>query len=128
MEADVLVDTIAAALYRGDRPYAIELAEDYSKACEERGYDAAHNDIRKAIDDLAEYEGEHQVWFHTKDGLRVLGRIAFSNGWPREWKRPCCTRPSLAVDDVSACLKAVDVRTYHFMSRAQDGKPVYVEL
>lgn len=77
-----------------------------------------------------EFERTADVYFETKDGLRVLGKIEPRGFWPMVWKRAARSkRRGLMAEDAQPSFEPIEIRTYERSpERAQDGRPVYVEI
>jgi hypothetical protein len=126
-----LVDQVAAALPRDDPNFARELVDIARLRWVAEGRDQCRRELELARDFELDLKRRANVWFETKDGLTMLGEIDSNKYWPPIWKRACRpSRPPHAVScDEVPCFDFIEVRTYARSSRrAEDGRPIYVEV
>jgi hypothetical protein len=132
-ESESLVDTIAAALMRGDTEYAYLRAQRFYSKAHAAGAEAA----RKSARDYEEEEnrrnaefGHGKVEFRTRDGLRAIDKLTLGryDYYQRIWKRACKTETRGLMDE-STPFSTIPVRTYEFRGERTDrGVPVYEEM
>lgn len=123
-----LSERIAAAFMRGDAEYSRELINEARKRWETEGRYQQQRDAEKKHDLDLEFYRRAEVYFETKDGLRVLGSIESRHGWPHVWKRACRRAYDEVRFNAGANYESIEVRNYELQSeRAKDGRPVYLE-
>jgi hypothetical protein len=126
-EVFTLANRVAAAFMREDPEYARELINNERLRWEAAGRDQHRRDVEKCRDAEMEFERTANVYFETKDGLRVLGEIEPRGHWPRIWKRACRVKRTGLIEDTPG-FEPIEVRTYERSAdRAKDGRPVYIE-
>lgn len=128
-EVFTLTDRVAAAFLRGDIEYARELINGARLTWEATGRESVARELRQARDFDVTFHHEADVYFQTKDGLRVLGKIEPKRHWPVVWKRACHGKHDFARLDSPPNFEPREVRTYEYSGeRADDGRPIYREV
>jgi len=124
-----LVDRLAAAFMRGDIECARDIADDFLRRCEARGYRKKEEDLAGQSRDEMRFSREANAWFETKDGLMCVKMIESSQGvFPQIWKLACHTQESIKDFEAPPAYKPIEVRTYEFKRRHKDGRPIYTEI
>lgn len=133
-DAESIVDSVAAAIARGDFDYAYTRAQDALNKSAERATDKA----RKHAQDMAEEENRMRAQFgHGKAEFRTLdGLVSHDKCEVRRdkyympiWKRACRAREDEFLSDKPLDkYTPVKIRTYEFRGIAQNGLPIYEEV
>jgi hypothetical protein len=124
-----LVDRVAAALLKGNPGQARELVNTARACWLAEGRDQCRRELELARDFELDLERRANVWFETKDGITMLGEIDSNRYWPPIWKRACRPSPRAVSCDEVPYFDEIAVRTYERSGRrAEDGRPIYVEI
>jgi hypothetical protein len=132
-EAESLVDTIAAALMRGDTDYAYTRAQSAINKAGEKAREKAKQDAQNWAEQENRMRAEFahgKAEFHTLDGLIAQDKIHLRRDeyYVPEWKRACRSPEHHLLSDLAATkMTPIPIRTYEFTRIGRNGLPIYEE-